>query len=600
MKRVLNAVGYNRVSTPGQVDNTSLSYQSKVIKNRANADGVNLIKIFSEEGKSGTNTNRPQYQALMDYIDKNDIDILYISKVDRLHRDEANMFNDIKRLRNKGVRIIAIEDGIDTADDSTDLAVAVLTAIGANFSRNLGKRSMSGLVSRAADCMHTGGKPPYGFKVNRDTMLLELDETTAPAVKKMFELYADGFGTADIIKWLKDNGYKTSKGNDFKVNTINEILHNEKYKGCYTWNKATSKDEDGKRNTHKHKESYFKKEGGCPALVTPEVFEKVQQKLNENAEKHSNRAPDRYYPLTGMIYCSCGSPMCGGVRYSKDRKYYKYNCNNKCGTAPIRADYLEAFVINAVSTCLFSEPNRQPLLDALNHISRNIKDTSNKEYRALRRALSGLDDRHRNLMAALEKGKVTDSIMNSLEKIERQKGEITTKIKLLSRGSHQFNEADLQKLQEGFDHYMITENTINNKYLLRKIIERVDVDEEQVRITLKCGISIDKSTKITMKGNDDMIRRPYIAPEVRYENAEGMILGFYESENEGTVKVKLALMVASPWSYDVVDIEMPTESLYKMAETSGKDIFELVGAEVTAQVKLKDGQLCGIMELDAR
>ena len=202
-------------------------------------------------------------------------------------------------------------------------------------------------------------------------------------------------------------------------------------------------------------------------------------------------------------------------------------------------------------------------------------------------------------MAALEKGKVTDSIMNSLEKIERQKDEITTKIKLLSRGSHQFNEADLQKLQEGFDHYMITENTINNKYLLRKIIERVDVDEEQVRITLKCGISIDKSTKITMKGNDDMIRRPYIAPEVRYENAEGIILGFYESENEGTIKVKLAVMVTSHWSYDVVDIELPTEYLYKMAETSGKDIFELVGARVTAQVKLKDNQLCGVMELDA-
>ena len=599
MKRVLNAVGYNRVSTPGQVDNTSLSYQSKVIKNRANADGVNLIKIFSEEGKSGTNTNRPQYQALMDYIDKNDIDILYISKVDRLHRDEANMFNDIKRLRNKGVRIIAIEDGIDTADDSTDLAVAVLTAIGANFSRNLGKRSMSGLVSRATDCMHTGGKPPYGFKVNRDTMLLEPDETTAPAVKKMFELYADGFGTADIIKWLKDNGYKTSKGNDFKVNTINEILHNEKYKGCYTWNKATSKDEDGKRNTHKHKESYFKKEGGCPELVTPEMFEKVQERLNENAEKHSNRAPDRYYPLTGIIYCSCGSPMCGGVRYSKDRKYYKYNCNNKCGAAPIRADYLEAFVINAVSNCLFSEPNRQPLLDSLNNISRSIKDTSNKEYRALRRALTGLDERHRNLMKALEKGKVTDSIMNSLEKIERQKGEIHTKIKLLSRGSHQFSEADLQKLQEGFGNYIITENTVNNKYLLMKIIDRVDVDDEQVRITLKCGISIDKSTKIAMKGNDDMIRKPYIAPDVRYENVEGIILGFYESENEGTIKVKLAVMVTSHWSYDVVDIELPTEYLYKMAETSGKDIFELVGAGVTAQVKLKDDQLCGVVELDA-
>lgn len=599
MKRVLNAVGYNRVSTPGQVDNTSLSYQSKVTKTRANADGVNLIKIFSEEGKSGTNTNRPEYKAMKEYIIENDVDILYVYDTSRLHRNLLEMTLDLKWFRDHNKKIIFVSQGWDSSCEADYDMIIAQAIVDEKYSRSIKNNSLRGLNSRAADCMHTGGKPPYGFKVNRDTMLLEPDETTAPAVRKMFALYADGFSTADIIKWLSDNGYKTSNGNDFKVSTINEILHNEKYKGCYTWNKAASKDEDGKRNTHKHKESYFKKEGGCPELVTPEMFGKVQQRLNENAEKHSNRAPDRYYPLTGMIHCSCGSPMCGSVKYSKGRKYYKYICNNKCGAAPIRADYLEAFVINAVSNCLFSEPNRQPLLDSLNDISRNIKDTSNKEYRALRRALTGLDERHCNLMKALEKGKVTDSIMNSLEKIERQKGEIHTKIKLLSRGSHKFSETDLQRLQEGFGNYIITENTINNKYLLRKIIDRVDVDDEQVRITLKCGISIDKSTKITMKGNDDMIRKPYIAPDVRYENVEGIILGFYESKNEGTIKVKLAVMVTSHWSYDIVDIELQTEYLYRMAETSGKDIFELVGAEVMVQVKLKDNQLCGITELDA-
>lgn len=599
MKKVLNAVGYNRVSTPGQVDNTSLSYQSKVTKTRANADGVNLIKIFSEEGKSGTNTNRPEYKAMKEYIIENDVDNLYVYDTSRLHRNLLEMTLDLKWFRDHNKKIIFVSQGWDSSCEADYDMIITQAIVDEKYSRSIKNNSLRGLNSRAADCMHTGGKPPYGFKVNRDTMLLEPDETTAPAVRKMFALYADGFSTADIIKWLSDNGYKTSNGNDFKVSTINEILHNEKYKGCYTWNKAASKDEDGKRNTHKHKESYFKKEGGCPELVTPEMFEKVQERLNENAERHSNRAPDRYYPLTGMIHCSCGSPMCGSVKYSKGRKYYKYTCNHKCGAAPIRADYLEAFVINAVSNCLFSEPNRQPMLDSLNNISRNKKNISNKEYRALRRALTGLDERHRNLMKALEKGKVTDSIMNSLEKIERQKGEIHTKIKLLSRGSHQFSEADLQKLQEGFGNYIITENTVNNKYLLKKIIDRVDVDDEQVRITLKCGISIDKSTKIAMKGNDDMIRKPYIAPDVRYENVEGIILGFYESENEGTIKVKLAVMVTSHWSYDVVDIELQTEYLYKMAETSGKDIFELVGAEVTAQVKFKDDQLCGITELDA-
>ena len=86
MKKIPSAVGYVRVSTPGQVDNTSLSYQSKVIKNRANADGVNLIKIFSEEGKSGTTTNRPEYKAMKEYIEENDVDTLYVYDTSRLHR----------------------------------------------------------------------------------------------------------------------------------------------------------------------------------------------------------------------------------------------------------------------------------------------------------------------------------------------------------------------------------------------------------------------------------------------------------------------------------------------------------------------------------
>ena len=72
MKKIPRAVGYVRVSTPGQVDNTSLGYQAKVTKKRANADGADLVRIFSEEGKSGTTTNRPEYKAMKKYIEEKD------------------------------------------------------------------------------------------------------------------------------------------------------------------------------------------------------------------------------------------------------------------------------------------------------------------------------------------------------------------------------------------------------------------------------------------------------------------------------------------------------------------------------------------------
>ncbi|MBR4319186.1 MAG: recombinase family protein, partial [Oscillospiraceae bacterium] len=592
------AVAYTRVSSEKQIDNHSLDFQEKTLKNYAQQNNINLIKIFREEGKSGTNTNRPAYLEMIQFLEEHDIDMILVHKLDRLHRDEDNMYQDIKRFRESSIRLVAVGDGIDTAEDSADLAIAVLTAIGANFSRNLRKETLKGLTSAAEECMHTGGKPPYGFKVNQETMLLEIDETTAPAVRKMFELYADGFGTSDIIKWLKSNGYKTSNGNGFKVSSINEIFHNEKYKGCYTWNKAVSKDSDGKRNTHKHKDSYIQKDGGCPEIVTPEIFDKVQKRLAENAEKHSNRTPDRYYPLTGITFCECGSPMCGGVKYSKGRKYYKYSCNHKCGNSPIRAEYLEAFVINAVSTCLFSEPNRQPLIDSLNALSKDIKMNADKEYRALKSTLSGLEIKHQNLMNALEKGKAVSSITNGLDRIERKRQETNIKISKLSRQTHSFTEEDLQKLQDGFNQYLIAKNTINNKYLLKKIIDRIEVSENQVDISLKCGININKSTKAIMKGNDSMVKNNFVE---EYKTVDGIFLGFCETEADYGIGVKIALKIGDYCGYDtILDLSLYPEHVYAMADQAEKDIFELVGEEISVEILFENDKVKKITEISLK
>lgn len=109
-------------------------------------------------------------------------------------------------------------------------------------------------------------KPPYGFVVNEEKYL-EIDETTAPAVRQIFKMYLADMGYTAIIKWLKDNEYRTSKGNEFTKGAINAILHNEKYAGVYVYDKASPRDEDGKRNSHKYKNNYIRIEGGCPAIV---------------------------------------------------------------------------------------------------------------------------------------------------------------------------------------------------------------------------------------------------------------------------------------------------------------------------------------------
>ena len=129
----LTAVGYGRVSTDRQADGFSLTNQKKSIVSVADKYGFQLCKYFSDDGYSGTNTNRPGYKSMMRYLKENEIDVVLVYKLDRFHRNETNLYNDMKLFQERGVRFIAINDSIDTSDESTSLLMAVQSAIAANY-----------------------------------------------------------------------------------------------------------------------------------------------------------------------------------------------------------------------------------------------------------------------------------------------------------------------------------------------------------------------------------------------------------------------------------------------------------------------------------
>lgn len=253
----LTAVIYTRVSSLKQLDGYSLEVQEKILRKYAKSHNMKIVKAFRDEGKSGRyKESRRGYLEMLGYIAENKVDVVLSHKLDRMSRSETDTFNDMNTIINSlGIRYIAVNDNIDSAESDFELKMGMQAVINAQFSCNLSKETCKGLLAGAENCQHMGGYAPYGMCVNKDTRLLETDETTAPAVKKIFELYADGFSANEIYKWLKDNNYKTRNGNDFKPNSLNTILHNEKYCGVYTWDKTKSKDTSGKRNSHDYKEN---------------------------------------------------------------------------------------------------------------------------------------------------------------------------------------------------------------------------------------------------------------------------------------------------------------------------------------------------------
>lgn len=551
---------------------------------------MKIVKIFREEGHSGRNTNRPQYQAMMKYIRENEIKTLIVHKLDRLHRDEFNVLSDIRFFRENGIQLITIAEAIDSDMESSNLSVMVHSILAADFSRNLSKETRKGLLAGASCCKHMGGIPPYGFKVNCDTGTLEIDETTAPAVRKIFELYAEGFTTGEICDWLESHGYRTTRGNAFKANSLNSILHNEKYRGCYTWDKAAPKDNEGHRNSHKSKESYIKIEDGCPAIVSKELFEKAQEKLRYNSSKASRNKAKRYYSLNGHIYCQCGARMTGNVQYSKNNKYYQYRCSVSCGNKPIRADYLENAVIGTIKKCLFSSTNTQQILDCMNVTVKDRQKDLDAEYQQLTSKKHGLATAQDNLFKAVEIGKATAAIMKRLDRISNELDVVTARIESFDKDAHTFDEADLVDLGERLVPFVIEKSSVNNKRFLNEVIKRIEVNTDSISVELSNSINIDKNLKNYLKGDINM-------KNTKTRKLDAILLNL-KGNSDDTLSVIMAVRPPHAYGYSgSCQLSMTYENLNSLAVEEDCDFDSLVGTHFQLEVEMEGSEVKDIIRL---
>jgi len=595
----IRAVIYTRVSTEGQLDGFSMDAQEKENRKYAAKNGMTVVKVFREEGKSGQYAEkRPAFLAMMEFCKSGKADVLIVHKVDRFSRMKiVETYQALEELENAKIRFVAVADRIDTMTPTTDENVLKEASKANGFIQNLKGEVRKGQIAGAECNMHMGGIPPYGYKVDPETKLLELDKIRAATVKKIFQFYADGESANDICNWLTKQGNKTVNHNLFTPSTLYNMLRNEKYRGCFTWDKATPKDSDGHRNGHTQKEEYIRNEGGCPAIVSKELWEKVQERLAENSSQASRAKPKRYYPLNGMIYCAkCGARMTGNVSHSGKHLYYQYRCSQKCGNKSVRADQLEESILNVLRDSLFSTVNQSAILKAMNQRTGAQKHSADRRYQQLRSKLSGLEKSEENLLAVLEKGQARTVITNRLERISKEKEQIQTEINQLNRTKHTFTENDLTELSNQFTAYMQSQGDINTKRLIKSLIGRVDVSEDNVKITLADGISVDKAVKDTMyKEKKTMMNQ---VPTVKTVTMDAVLMNA-EMKNHDLVKCKFALRRNGELGFtDSCELSLPESAFFDFAEYIECEYFDLFGSKFTLNAQLNDqGQIAKVISL---
>lgn len=483
---------YARFSSDNQ-RSESIDAQFRAMNQFCKQQHWQIVTTYTDEARSATTDNRPQFQQMIADSGKNIFDIVLIHKLDRFSRDRYDSAIYKKRLKKNHVRLCSVLERMDDSPESI-MMESVLEGMAEYYSKNLGREVMKGMDETALQCKHTGCCTPLGFDLDENRKLV-INLHEAEAVKLIFEMYADGYGYSKIIDVLNSRGYKTKKGQDFGKNSLYEILGNEKYTGTYVFNRASSKTCDGKRNNHSSKDCSrtIRIENGCPQIISKELFEKVQRLREANRRNAGRYHSKEFYLLSGKVVCGvCGKKMQGDLRFSGRNKnrLATYRCNTRrtiCANKELNKDYLDAYLVTLLGERLLNANALKKAVTAVNRHIRQFYRSYAKNHDSLQEQYQAVQENLKNITNAIEKGIITDSLIERAEQLENERVEVETKLDSMQL---------LSEIRCSDVSYMITEwkslerNTESFRSFVQQFIKEIRAFPHKFEIVLDVGLGV--------------------------------------------------------------------------------------------------------------
>ena len=345
---------YERLSRDDELqgESNSIVNQKKILEEYAGKNNLSNIIHFTDDGISGTQFDRLGFMAMMNGVNQgNIIGCIIVKDMSRLGRDYLKVGQCMEILRQKGVRLIAINDNVDSfyrEDDFTPFR----NIMNEWYTRDTSRKIQSTFRSKGESGKHTASSPPYGYiKDEKDKDKWIVDEKAAEIVRRIFNLTMQGNGPYRIAKILESEkvdipayhqqklGYGLHQSKVFEhpyrwcSSTIVSILKKQEYLG-HTVNFKTRKHFKDKKSKYVSEENWLIFENTHEAIIDQETFDNVQR-IRGNVKRY----PDgwgEYHPLTGlMYYADCGSKMyVHRTSNYKNIPYYTCSAYTKvpCGT----------------------------------------------------------------------------------------------------------------------------------------------------------------------------------------------------------------------------------------------------------------------------
>ncbi|HEN9327870.1 TPA: recombinase family protein [Streptococcus agalactiae] len=544
---------YERLSRDDELEGESNSIvnQKKILEEYASKNNLTNIIHFTDDGISGTQFDRPGFMEMMNGVNIGNIGCIVVKDMSRLGRDYLKVGQCMEILRQKGVRLIAINDNVDSfyrEDDFTPFR----NIMNEWYARDTSRKIQSTFRSKGESGKHTASTPPYGYiKDEKDKNKWIVDEKAAEIVRRIFNLTMQGNGPYRIAKILESEkvdipayhqqklGYGLYQSKNFEhpyrwcSSTIASILKKQEYLG-HTVNFKTRKHFKDKKSKYVSEDNWLIFENTHEPIIDQETFDNVQR-IRGNVKRY----PDgwgEYHPLTGLMHCAdCGSKMyVHRTSNYKNIPYYTCSAYTKtpCGTLCPSAHRIKA----------------EAVLNLIRETLKDIKKYLNEDNEAFIR-----------------------SIQNEME--EKEKIEIEKKRTRLIDSKGRLQE--LERLMCRIYEDMILNKIPNSRY------EILNNQYETEQITLSKEIK-DLEQQVSRYEKETDRAKKFISLISRYENFDEltttMINEFvekivvHERDRKGsqTSKQKIEIYFNFIGNYELPQAELSDEEKQKLEEEERK------------------------------
>lgn len=510
---------YARLSTE-DLDEDTLDNQIYLLKSFVGekTDMV-LVDIYADNGFSGTNFERPEFTRLMNDVKTGKVNCIVVKDLSRLGRnyiETGNLIENVFPFLN--IRFIAVTDNFDTNEGGgvENMVASFKNLVNDVYAKDISRKIITAFRTKQKNGEYIGLVAPYGYlKSAENKNKFVIDEKTAPAVKKIFELYAGGYGLDRIARIMNESDYDCPRKYRYSIGitksdryknskwgrtTINTILTNRAYIGDMVQGKVKQELCNNIVMHYTNKDDWIVVEGTHEAIIERNLFFEVQdileKKKTEQAVRRKNSKSREYKEenlLKGRIKCGCcGKSMnlAQNVRgNSISRSYYcsgykelrEAVCTNK---NRINKSSVESKVLESIKKCIFNnidesslsleiaDKNTQDIKKRMVQIERAIRQTNSKIADLYKDVSDGLIDENDYLL-------MKTKFLNDKKQLEREEKLLSDNMKKTSDSAGKLRAADyLKKCKKA--------KKLDRK-MVESFIELVTInDDKSIEITFSC------------------------------------------------------------------------------------------------------------------